>query len=189
MFDRGHLRARTWPVAFDRMMNALLDDATRFGTELPRPPDEIRGIVDAHHPALAEVERPVLVHFDLWDGNILVSDPGTGPVISGIIDGERALHGDPVFEFPSLTVLSERAKDPFFVIDEDFISGYCDVAGPMVLTSALRARLALYRTYLYIVMLVEVTPREISGEPRQWRRTECSAIVGDQLRLLEAEVR
>ena len=171
------------------MMGALLDDAARFCTDLPRPPEAIRDLVDAHRPALAEVEQPALVHFDLWDGNILLNDDPAGLVVSGIIDSERALHADPLLEFPSLSVLSDRVKDPHFVIDADFLEGYCEFAGPLVLTSAMRARLALYRTYLYLVMLVEVAPRNISGDEAHWRKTECSAIVTAQLRLLEAEVR
>ncbi len=189
MIDRDQLRGPTWPEAFGRMMGALLDDAVRFGTDLPWPPEAVRDLVDAHLSALAEVEQPALVHFDLWDGNILLNDDQAGPVVSGIIDSERALHADPLLEFPSLSVLSDRVKDPHFVIDEDFLEGYCEVAGPLVLTSAMRARLALYRTYLYLIMLVEVAPRDVSGEEAHWRQTECSAIVSDQLRLLEAEVR
>jgi len=185
MFERKRLRGGTWADAFGAMMGALLDDAARFGTELPRPPDEIRGLVDAHRPALAEVERPVLVHWDLWDGNILVSDDAAGMVVTGIIDGERALQGDPVFEFPSLSVFREQAEDDRFVVDDDFLSGYCEVAGPLLLNGALRARLALYRIYLYLVILIEVTPREISGEQRHWRQTKGSAIVSRQLSLLE----
>jgi len=189
MFEREQLRGESWPDAFGRMMGALLDDAAQFGTNLPWPAEEIRGLVDAHRPALAEVERPVLVHFDLWDGNILVSHDRAGPVVAGIIDSERALHGDPVFEFPSLSVFDERAKDYRFVVDDEFLSGYCEVAGPMLLTDALRARLALYRTYLYLVMLIEITPREMSGEQEQWRQTEGSAIVSQQMRYLEAQLR
>jgi Ser/Thr protein kinase RdoA (MazF antagonist) len=171
------------------MMGALLDDAAFFGTNLPRPLEEIRELVDAHRPALAEVERPVLVHFDLWDGNVLITNDGSGPVIAGIIDSERALHGDPVYEFPSLSVFGDRVKDDRFVIDDDFLFGYCEVAGPLELTDALRTRLALYRTYLYLVMLIEVAPREIGGDQRHWRQTEGSAIISEQLRYLEAQLR
>jgi aminoglycoside phosphotransferase (APT) family kinase protein len=188
MFGREHLRGDTWPEAFGRMMGALLHDAARFGTDLPLPADEIGELVDAHRSALAEVERPALVHFDLWDGNILVSGEGAGPVVTGIIDAERALHGDPLFEFPSLAVLSDRAKDPSFAVDDDFLQGYCEVTGPLVFTGAALVRLALYRSYLYLVMLIEVTPRQISGEHEHWRRTEVRAIIGDQLNYLEAQL-
>jgi Ser/Thr protein kinase RdoA (MazF antagonist) len=188
MFERERLRGETWPDAFGKMMGALLDDAARFSTDLPWPPEEIRGLVDAYRPALAEVERPVLVHFDLWDGNILVSDDGAGLVVSGIIDGERALHGDPVLEFPSLSVLSDRVSDHRFVVDDALLSGYSEVAGPLVVNDALWARLALYRTYLYLVMLIEVTPRQITGEQEHWRQTEVSAIIDRQLSYLDAQL-
>lgn len=86
-------------------------------------------------------------------------------------------------------MLSDRAIDPRFVVDDDFLSGYCEVAGPLVLTGALLARLALYRTYLYLVMLIEITPREISGEQEHWRKTEVTALVSQQLSYLEAQLR
>ena len=86
-------------------------------------------------------------------------------------------------------MLSDRAKDHRFLVDDDFLSGYCEVSTPLLLTDTLWARLALYRTYLYLVMLIEVTPREISGEAEQWRSTDVSAIVSHQLRYLEAPLR
>jgi Ser/Thr protein kinase RdoA (MazF antagonist) len=146
MFERDQLRGETWPDAFGSLIGALLDDAAQFGADLPRRDEEIRHLVAAHRPALAEVEHPVLVHWDLWDGNILVSDDGPAPVVAGIIDSERALHGDPVFEFPSLSVLSDRARDPSFLIDDDFLSGYVEVAGPMVLPHCGRALPSTART-------------------------------------------
>jgi hypothetical protein len=38
-------------------------------------------------------------------------------------------------------------------------------------------------------MLIEVTPRDISGEQAHCRQTECSEIISYQLRLLEDEIR
>jgi aminoglycoside phosphotransferase (APT) family kinase protein len=188
MFGREQLRGVTWSDAFERMTGALLDDAERYGTVLPMAPSEIRELVGAHRPALAEIERPVLVHFDLWDGNLLVSEDGTGLVITGIIDGERALHGDPAFEFPSLTVFDERSRDPGFIVDEEFLVGYREVAGPLVRTDELLIRLALYRTYLYLVMLIEVTPREMSGEHARRRQIMVADIISQQLRFLQAHI-
>ena len=37
-------------------------------------------------------------------------DDAPAPVVAGIIDSERALHGDRGFEVPSLWVLSDRAR-------------------------------------------------------------------------------
>ncbi|MFR2660485.1 MAG: phosphotransferase family protein [[Clostridium] leptum] len=48
-----------------------------------------------------KVEIPPFVHMDLWDGNILVqpSPEGDGFQIAAIIDGDRALYGDPDYDF------------------------------------------------------------------------------------------
>jgi fructosamine-3-kinase len=188
MFGREHLRGVTWPDAFEAMMGALLDDAAAYRTDLPLPTTAIRDLVAGHRRALADVISPVLVHFDLWDGNVLVREDESGPVLAGIIDGERALHGDPVFEFPSLSVFNDRVKGCDFVADEDFMAGYTDVLGPLALTNSLLVRLALYRTYLYLVMLIEVTPREMAGDQKLWRQTEVFDIVSHQLHYLETQL-
>jgi aminoglycoside phosphotransferase (APT) family kinase protein len=50
-----------------------------------------------------KVEIPRFVHMDLWDGNILVqpSPDGAGFQVAAIIDGDRALYGDPDYDFSS----------------------------------------------------------------------------------------
>ncbi len=53
---------------------------------------------------------PVLVHFDLWPGNILVERPAAGEArIGGLVDGERMFWGDPLADFVSLALLGESA--------------------------------------------------------------------------------
>ena len=94
----------------------------------------------------------------------------------------------PCSSSPPCRCSAREVEDDRFVVDDAFLSGYCEVAGPLVPTGALRARLALYRTHLYLVMLIEVTPRQISGEHKHWRQTNCSAILGRQLSLLEAQL-
>ncbi|WP_053735272.1 phosphotransferase family protein [Nocardia sp. NRRL S-836] len=49
----------TWSAAFLGMVDAVLADADRFGVVLPDVP------VGQHRALFAQVERPVLVHFDL----------------------------------------------------------------------------------------------------------------------------
>jgi aminoglycoside phosphotransferase (APT) family kinase protein len=186
MFERHDLRGPTWPAAFTRMMGAVLGDAARYEVLPPTTADRIRGLVSGWTPALAEVERPALVHFDLWDGNVLVEGDGDDLTVSGIIDAERAFYGDPAFEFPSLSVYSPRLKDDDFVIDETFAAGYQESGGTLEVTSNLRARVALYRIYLYVIMLTEIVPRQIDGEDRAWRQRECQAILDQQMRLLSA---
>ncbi|MBP2478044.1 aminoglycoside phosphotransferase (APT) family kinase protein [Crossiella equi] len=145
--------APTWPEAFTGMLTALLADARRYAVALPVPADRLLGAVASS--AFAEVRVPALVHFDLWDGNILVH----GERLGGLVDGERAFWGDPVAEFVSLALFGDIDADP------DFLDGY----GLPALTPAQRYRLACYQAYLYLVMLVETVPR---GDEDPKRREE-----------------
>jgi len=93
------------------------------------------------------VTTPVLVHFDLWQGNVFV-DPAESRVV-GIIDPERAFWGDPVADFVSLALFGDIEDEP------DFLAGY----GGVAFTPAMRYRFRLYRVYLYLIMIVEGAPR------------------------------
>ncbi|WP_245821771.1 aminoglycoside phosphotransferase family protein [Lentzea waywayandensis] len=127
----------TWTEAFFRMFDAVRADAQRYGVTLPTAD------LSRHAQAFDEVQRPALVHFDLWDGNIL-ADTG----LTGLVDGERAFWGDPVAEFVSLA-LFESIED-----DEHFLTSY-----GFEFTGSARLRLAAYQAYLYSIMLVERVPR------------------------------
>lgn len=92
----------TWPEAFGRMVGQLLDDAADAGIRLSFSPTALRDRLDQAGPALARVRRPALVLWDLHDGNLLVNDPPAGPEaadrITGVLDCDRALWGDPLLE-------------------------------------------------------------------------------------------
>ncbi|MFC9694133.1 phosphotransferase family protein [Kribbella sp. NPDC056951] len=131
----------SWSKAFLGMFDDILADAVRYDVALP--PKVSRQLVTDRTALLDSVRVPRLIHFDLWDGNILVEDGR----VSGLIDGERAFWGDPVAEFVSLTLFSD--------VDTDLITGYgADIN---------RERLSLYRVYLYLIMLIEGTPRGYTG--------------------------
>lgn len=150
--------APTWPAAFGAMVAAVLDDADRFGVRLPRPAGDVRAALDRYAVALGEVTTPVLVHFDLWDGNILVD----GARIGGLIDAERAFWGDPLAELVSLALFGSIEDD------EAFLAGYRAAGGRARFDAAERARLSLYRIYLYLIMLVEAAPRGSDEARRRW---------------------
>ena len=61
--------------------------------------EKIRRIFRETAPYLDEIRIPRLVHTDLWFGNILVSTADGAPRLAAIIDADRALWGDPYFEF------------------------------------------------------------------------------------------
>jgi aminoglycoside phosphotransferase (APT) family kinase protein len=170
--------AETWPAAFGIMLDAVLADAESFGARLPHPPDAIRELAAAHADALDEVTTPVLVHFDLWDGNILVDSSSATPRIGGLIDGERAFWGDPLADFVSLALLSDIRQD------RAFLEGYRQAGGPVVLDAGSEVRLALYRTYLYLIMLAEVTPRSFTPAERRRREVAVAPALATELNLL-----
>jgi aminoglycoside phosphotransferase (APT) family kinase protein len=156
--------AATWRAAFRGMVDDLVTDAERYGAVLlPRPIGEIRDLMRAHESVLDEVTTPVLVHYDLWDGNILIDFGGSGfPRIGGLIDAERAFWGDPLAEFVSLALLADIHDDP------EFLAAYRDAGGPVVLDASSGIRLALYRAYLYLIMLIEAEPRGFGTRQREW---------------------
>jgi aminoglycoside phosphotransferase (APT) family kinase protein len=169
--DAG-LHAATWPEAFTRMTHALLDDAARWGT--PVPDEEIRAALVRHAGALAEVTTPTLVHTDLWAGNLFV-EPGTGELV-GVIDTERAFWGDPLFELVGANQMGGRTA-PRTLLD-----GYASAGGSFALgTPSGDTRLALYRLYMSLVMVVEIAPRGYTFAGLDGHRATVEALLRDAL--------
>ena len=176
---RPDLTAPTWREAFGRIVDALLDDAARYGVVLPLPAGAVGERLHAAADALlGAVTTPVLVHFDFWDGNVFVDLSGPTPQVTGFIDHERALWGDPAADLVSLALLGDIAEDAAF------LAGYAEGGGPVVLDEATRHRLHLYRVHLALVMIVEAVPRGTAGPERaawnarvaRWFTTELAAL-------------
>lgn len=64
--------------------------------------DTIRMLFEKARPYLDEIKQPHLVHADLWLGNILIRTDIERPEFAAIIDADRAIWGDPAFEFSSI---------------------------------------------------------------------------------------
>ncbi|WP_405825059.1 aminoglycoside phosphotransferase family protein [Streptomyces sp. NBC_01390] len=156
--------APDWRTAFTAMLDAVLDDAVRYDAWLPVPVDEVARTLRAAYDALDAVTVPQLVHFDLWDGNILVDRSAGAPRVGGLIDGERMFWGDPVADFVSLALLGDIRDDA------EFLTGYQEAGGQVEFDSATCRRLALYRAYLYLIMLTETVPRAVGEERVRWTR-------------------
>jgi aminoglycoside phosphotransferase (APT) family kinase protein len=154
--------APDWRTAFTGMLDAVLDDARRYGARLPRPADDVARTLRAGYDALDEVTVPCLVHFDLWRGNILVDRASGQARIGGLIDGERMFWGDPLAEFVSLALLGDIRTD------DAFLAGYREAEGRADFDVPARVRLALYRAYLYLIMLAETVPRAVDAGQDRW---------------------
>jgi aminoglycoside phosphotransferase (APT) family kinase protein len=157
--------ADRWAPAFAAMAGAVLDDAERYRPWLPRPVPAIREALSAAAPVLEEATVPALVHFDLWPGNILLDGPAGERTISGLLDGERMFWGDPLADLASLSLFSRDAEH-----DRAFLAGYAAGGGRALLGGTAARRIALYRAYLYLIMLVEVVPRGYADDHRRWVR-------------------
>lgn len=156
--------APDWRTAFTTLYDAVLDDARRYEAWLPLPADDIARTARAAYDALDEVTVPSAVHFDLWQGNILVDRTSGTPRVGGLIDGERMFWGDPLADFVSLALLGDIRTD------ESFLAGYREAGGRVEFDRSARLRYALYRSYLYLIMLAEAVPREFGEEENLWRR-------------------
>ncbi|UJP40322.1 phosphotransferase family protein [Cellulomonas palmilytica] len=171
LVDASGLVGDTWPQAFGRMVEALLRDAERWDVDVPVR--QVLAAVAAHQDALAQVTTPVLVHHDLWPGNLFV-DPGTGELV-GVIDPERGLWGDPLLD---LLGADQSGRD---LLPAGLLAGYAEQAGaPLDVTSpGAVARLGLYRVLWSLIWIVEATPRSYDAEFATWyvgtARTNLSA--------------
>lgn len=97
-----------WYSAFKVMWNKLLDDIERCGGYRPQEAKLMRWLLGYYRDAFKRSVPATLLHMDLWAQNILVDEAGE---ITGLIDWDRALWGDPEIEFAVLDYcgLSEPA--------------------------------------------------------------------------------
>ncbi|MCA9921065.1 MAG: aminoglycoside phosphotransferase family protein [Anaerolineales bacterium] len=90
---------RNWVDAFAIMWHKMIDDIADIGFYDKAESINMRRLLDRFLPLF---DRPVaagLLHMDIWHQNILVDDDGC---VTGIVDWDRALWGDPEIEFAVL---------------------------------------------------------------------------------------
>ncbi|CCO33452.1 aminoglycoside phosphotransferase [Rhizoctonia solani AG-1 IB] len=146
-------RYPTWREAFDAFITSLLADAQ--DASVPDiPHDEIQQLLTLHASAFDEVNEPRLVVWDQWDGNVLISfadqSNKQGGSVSGTIDYERALWGDPLME-----TTFRALKAPVALVEA--YGAY----KPEELTTSQRIRRMFYDLHLSLIWVIEVTFRGI----------------------------
>ncbi|WP_053372510.1 phosphotransferase family protein [Paenibacillus sp. FJAT-27812] len=141
----------TWRESFHQLLLGVLADGEREGVQLPADYDSIRNEVALRLDVLDEVTEPRLVHWDLWDGNVFIKDGA----VSGIIDFERALWGDPLMEH-YFSHFNKTAS---------FLKGY----GIKSFTTGEQGRRALYDLYLDLIFCIECPFRQYEDRNHlQW---------------------
>jgi hypothetical protein len=179
--DRAH--GATWRLAFTAIVDELLTDAVVWDVTLPVPAQRLRDVLARHEPVLDLVKRPALLHFDLWDGNLLAAVDATAATrLAGLVDGERYLYGDRLLDLVSPCLL-RRIEDE---LGHPFLRGYIAESGePFLAEETVRIQLALYRLHLYLIMLVEIPSRGMTGPYTNARRARIEPLLQHEVTRLE----
>jgi aminoglycoside phosphotransferase (APT) family kinase protein len=156
-WDQPELAGVSWRNTFDHMLQGIMQDAQDMHVDLEKSYDEVFHIFRKHYYVLDEVVVPRLVHWDMWDGNVFV-DPASQQV-TGLIDFERALWGDPLTES--------------FFLNMPPTSGHLAGYGENLLgTPSQVRRRALYDTYLFLILIIECYFRHYpNNDQENWART------------------
>ena len=133
------LRGKNWKDAFIKIIFSVMEDGQRKNVDYGIGYDEIREAILKHAASLEAVTTPQLVHWDAWDSNFFVKDGK----ISGIIDFERALWGDPLMEAQFRPVFGEGISNG--------MRGY----GKTSFTYEEEERCHLYTLHLALIMNTE----------------------------------
>ena len=136
------------------LISNVLDDAEKRAVVIGVPKNEILAVLTKDKPVFEEIKKSTLVHWDMWEGNIFVKDGE----ITGIIDWERAMWGEPYMDEPFRH--HKRNKE--------FLEGF----GGNGLSKAEMRRIYWYDILLYLTMMTEVTYREYEDEGQyQWAKS------------------
>ncbi|WKL03062.1 aminoglycoside phosphotransferase family protein [Paenibacillus amylolyticus] len=145
-FSEEKQRYSTWKEAFMNLMDDILNDGEEAGITFSIDYPELRRLIEDKSDALNDVKEPVLVSWDLWDGNVLV-DKGR---ITAIIDFERSLWADPLMEH----------YFSHFNYTPGFVKGY----GHAITTESELRRRSLYDLYFDLVLRIECAYRQYDNQ-------------------------
>jgi aminoglycoside phosphotransferase (APT) family kinase protein len=155
------LQAGSWRGAFEAMVAGLVEDARRFAAPLAQPAEALARAFEGAFPLLEGAWRPCLTHYDLWDNNVLVRQGADGWALCGVLDWERGFFGDPLADVIALTAVGDADEQAAALAGQSSARGEA-----FALDEADRRRLALYRAYLWLIMIVEAGPRGFGGSIR-----------------------
>ena len=158
----------TWKDAYYDMIFTLIEDADKQGNMLPEL-SEILRFIRRWEAALEEVKVPRLIHYDLFDNNVFIDETGN---FAGLIDTERCFFGDYYADFFAIDYLG-YLKD-----NKGLIDGYNSTAEEKIkFTPHARARVALSRLLLGIIMFTEGTTRLALSDPQHWERKHLASVI------------
>ena len=96
--DREAPTGENWTDLFHRYVEMIFDDCLRAGAIDRDEHARFLSLYNERWDAMTDDVEPCLLHLDLWSANILTQDGR----ITGILDFDRGLYGDPELEFAVL---------------------------------------------------------------------------------------
>ncbi|MDD5935348.1 MAG: phosphotransferase [Clostridiales bacterium] len=135
------------------MLTNLISDAQKRKIDIVYDAATLINQLENDKSAFEKVQTASLVHWDLWEGNVFVKDGH----ISGIIDWERALWGEPFMD--------DRFR--YHNKCEAFLKGF----GKTSFSEDELKRIRWYDIILYLTMMIEVFYREYEDQGQYaWAR-------------------
>ena len=145
------------------MMTNLLSDARKKDVDLGCDPQRLIEELDSEKEIFDEVRSATLVHWDMWEGNIFVSNNH----VSGIIDWERAMWGEPFMD--------DRFRK--HNRNADFLEGF----GIDSFSENELKRLYWYDAILYLTMMIEVFYRQFEDQGQYyWAKEMLMSVLKDR---------
>lgn len=157
-----------WKDAYYDMIFTLIEDADKQGNMLPELSKILR-FIRKWEAALEDVKVPRLIHYDLFDNNVFIDEALN---FAGIIDTERCFFGDYYADFFAIDYLG------YLEDNKGLIDGYNSAAEEKIEFAAhARARVALSRLLLGIIMFTEGTTRLALSDPQHWERKHLASVI------------
>lgn len=158
----------TWKDAYYDMIFNLIEDAEKQGNMLPELSQILR-FIRKWEGALEEVKVPRLIHYDLFDNNVFIDEAGN---FAGLIDTERCFFGDYYADLFAIDFLG------YLEDNKGLVDGYNSAAEEKIqFTPYARARVALSRLMLGVLMFAEGTTRLAHSDPKHWERKHLASLI------------
>lgn len=133
-------RYESWAETVMARLDQILAELERY--ELST--DSMRKVCDylQRTPELfAEVQRPCLLHGDLWRFNLLVDRQLSPPQIVGVLDADRAWWGDPLADWIIFLLAIRKGHAEW----QEAIAAFCETYGDLTADAQAQQRLTLYK--------------------------------------------
>jgi aminoglycoside phosphotransferase (APT) family kinase protein len=152
-----------WPEAMLEMISLILDDCCAVGIYSDEEAGEARKLFEKQRPLLDHDVVSTFLHMDLWQENILIDDENR---ISGLVDIDRSIWGDPELEFAILDICG--------LSTEAFFRGY---GAPRDVSKEAEMRRKIYTLYEFFKYLYIYTVRRPNPTVFNWYLTHTQRLL------------